>query len=130
MQARGREAARPGDCASQAAALQFSRSYYAGGEEERLRELMTKQQYVAHIKSRSDADRGMSGYHGVAKRKNGRWQSRITGVAVRLALCKPLCTRPVQSHVLVLSSVCTAVSTASRKGDRAIVAQPALWRLW
>lgn len=70
---------------------------YMGAEEEYLREVMTKRQYVAHIKSRSDADRGKSGYHGVAKRKSDRWQSRITGVAVRFALHAHahvhLCTR-------------------------------------
>lgn len=65
------------------AAVQFEESLYMGAEEAGLREVMTKRQYVAHIKSRSDADRGKSGFHGVAKRKSDRWQSRITGVAVR-----------------------------------------------
>jgi hypothetical protein len=64
--------------------VQFLREDYMSEEEVELRQLLSKRQYVAYLKSRSDADRGRSGFHGVAQRANGKWQSRITGVAVRI----------------------------------------------
>lgn len=48
------------------------------------RDILSARQYLAYLKSNSDAERGKSGYHGVAMRSNDRWQARITGVAVRL----------------------------------------------
>ena len=55
---------------------------YNTPEVARARDMMTARQYLAHLKANSDAERGKSGFHGVAGRSNNRWQSRITGVAV------------------------------------------------
>jgi hypothetical protein len=69
------------------ARVQFERSTYANERDEELRMRLNHLQYVSYLKSTSDADRGRSGQHGVSKRSNGRWQSRITGIAVKLHLC-------------------------------------------
>jgi hypothetical protein len=63
--------------------LQFPEAEYMDADEVKYRKLYTAKQYLAYLKATSDAERGKSGFHGVAMRGNGRWQSRITGVAVR-----------------------------------------------
>lgn len=64
--------------------MQLRDEEYDTEEDVRARDLMSPRQYLAYLKANSDAERGKSGYHGVAGRSNNRWQSRITGVAVWL----------------------------------------------
>jgi hypothetical protein len=65
-------------------ALQFDRSDYGAHEETHIRDSLNHVQYVSYLKSTSDADRGKSNFHGVSKRGKGKWQSRITSIAVRI----------------------------------------------
>ena len=62
---------------------QFKASDYDSPEDKEYRSRLNEVQYVALLKSQSDADRGKSNFHGVSRRNNGKWQSRITGIAVR-----------------------------------------------
>lgn len=68
-------------------ALQFDAADYDTPEDLKYRARLNEVQYVALLKSQSDADRGKSNYHGVSRRNNGKWQSRITGIAVRSPVC-------------------------------------------
>lgn len=63
--------------------MQLDDEDYDNPEDKYARETLSSRQYLAFLKANSDAERGKSGYHGVAMRSNDRWQSRITGVAVR-----------------------------------------------
>ena len=62
--------------------MQFAKREYESKGDIEKRESMNNVQYVAYLKSTSNADRGKAKYHGVSKRTNGKYQSRITGIAV------------------------------------------------
>lgn len=62
--------------------MQLENEDYDTPELVKARTELSSRQYLAYLKANSDAERGKSGYHGVAMRSNDRWQARITGVAV------------------------------------------------
>lgn len=79
--------------------MQFDRTTYTSDRDDELRNRLNHLQYVAYLKSTSDADRGRSGQHGVSKRSNGRWQSRITGIAVCLPAADFISFRDPYCHI-------------------------------
>lgn len=83
--------------------MQFDGADYMTEEEIDNRCRLSQREFVAHLKATSDADRGKSNYHGVSRRENGKWQARISGVAVRPCLLVnlwiTLCTTSCECHV-------------------------------
>jgi hypothetical protein len=71
-------------------------------EEEAVRERLTAEQYVSHLKKHSDARRNKSGYHGVGLRESGRWQARKSNL--------PVCFPPVLLYRECLRCVHLAAS--------------------